>query len=1501
MGSGSIFQEYRRVGTLCGFLALAALLWITPNPANASGPADCGASQQASIDGIPAFFSSGDDQQAAHCGQIYTTPDGIDTFPNDPTCNGALPGGTQPPGNDAGGNPPCLRTDGTGYQCTELAARYFYSRFFYPTLKQWPNWQFFDAYEMCENPLPTDSNGSPVVIKTSNPVHGDLMVWNKLGCICSGEDFEHPGVKVCGTSGAPKTGCVCSGGQADWDACIAAGNTAATCVNIQHIDDKCAGHVAVVDSVDSSGNVSSVQEHGTYQNRDSATRIASQSEAYCFLHATANLAGACTSHAANFTSGGTATAVCSDETDRPTGVTFDGYPVFNHEMPGFDPNVYNPKWKGPDAWQGANAPCDGNSVWSNDGINTVNHLPSGASPSQYFESQVGAYGYQCTELARRYFHFRWHVDLTPSDATGWCPKGGINHSPIPLPSGAQFTTTPVPGDLMVYPSPPVDNECAGWVSGDNGHVAVVNKVNNDGTVDTWNQNWYVYGSAQGVSGFSTVPAKCACAYIHATANTGVTSCCTALSASPAIATSTNTVSTVCHQTPPPEPPTYPNGFVTPSIPAFDNPGGCDNDPDPSLQGQHPVCSLDGKQTYDCNTKEGVVYNYDTQNNQWGVGAYHNFSAEVAQNPSNEYRSWWSGYVCDEYARRYFHFAHHVDLAYPEGGIPDELCPQSVSTTNVVGVKGNQWGPAATWKPQNGAAYASTPSVGDVLVFTTQWPGVSLRNPGCNLSGILGPIGPDTVTSHIAVVAKVYQKNGKTVFDTVSQNWHGTDSLGVLSGADDRGYTPECACAFIHAGSNNNACYAEPYALATYRTGPATALDGPVASPASSTGALVVFVRGTDSQLYYKAQQTPGDSESWDKSWTPINGANNMFGDPVVVTHGLITASQAPLGFQASQAVGAGEIEIFYVGTDNLIYHVWQKRDTSVHGPWSQPEQIGGPDASTSSQVTAFWNNVLFYVDSKQQIQVIYSNLAPTGQYQPGKTYTWSKPITIDTKTPGSTGFSGSLGAVSNIAAIYDPNLNVNLFYVGSDKSIQRITSKTPWQPINGGNQAAGGWNAPQTITGAAAVGAGAATSNVAATNDPSIYFRGVDSGVWGISPAPGSTTSYGQSTTPWNGTFGLPERVLGQSSSDIIPREMLGFTELFYRNGEGGLEYIKQTIDDTTNPPTPKGWDKHVQLAGTKTYSSCKNSGNAIVKHCPVTCQPKNGAPTTSQCPKDTIPVPTSQCYMGPRNTTALPYLDNGDSVFSIPAFGLNLDWRSEIFYIGGDGAVWHAYETAAPTYKQPYPGWSCPESLGLNWPSDFGPGPSTGGYNPAQVYQLDNAGVQAIENYEGYSPTCYTDSGGNLTFGYGHRVYANDVCNINGQAVPVCDVFAQFGTSGAQQCAQQLETSDLQRFVDQIKQLVKVDITQEQFDALVSLAYNTGAYGFPDLLNALNGGTPPYQQAADDFTFYIHDSAGNCLHDLYTRRISEKTTFCSGSSYNGGPPCQVLPDPYNPGPPCGN
>lgn len=145
-------------------------------------------------------------------------------------------------------------------------------------------------------------------------------------------------------------------------------------------------------------------------------------------------------------------------------------------------------------------------------------------------------------------------------------------------------------------------------------------------------------------------------------------------------------------------------------------------------------------------------------------------------------------------------------------------------------------------------------------------------------------------------------------------------------------------------------------------------------------------------------------------------------------------------------------------------------------------------------------------------------------------------------------------------------------------------------------------------------------------------------------------------------------------------------------------------------------------------------------------------------------------------------------------------------------------------------------------------------------VMSTSQNGINLISSFEGCELKAYLCPAKVWTIGFGTTVYPNGVK-------------VKKGDSCTLEQAKQFKAHDLKRFEKTVSDLVKVPLTQNQFDALVSLTYNigTGAFEKSTLLKKLNAGD--YQGAADQFTVW-NKGGGKVLQGLVNRRAKEKEVF---------------------------
>lgn len=145
----------------------------------------------------------------------------------------------------------------------------------------------------------------------------------------------------------------------------------------------------------------------------------------------------------------------------------------------------------------------------------------------------------------------------------------------------------------------------------------------------------------------------------------------------------------------------------------------------------------------------------------------------------------------------------------------------------------------------------------------------------------------------------------------------------------------------------------------------------------------------------------------------------------------------------------------------------------------------------------------------------------------------------------------------------------------------------------------------------------------------------------------------------------------------------------------------------------------------------------------------------------------------------------------------------------------------------------------------------------------LSDAGARFIAGHEGMVLEPYDDPAGYATVGIGHLIAKRRVNDADRK---------QWGRLTEAQ-AFDLFRSDARKFIDAVAASVVVPLTQNQFDALVSFAFNVGegAFRSSTLLKKLNA--KDYQGAAAEFAKW-NKAGGRVLKGLVRRRKEEAELF---------------------------
>ena len=146
---------------------------------------------------------------------------------------------------------------------------------------------------------------------------------------------------------------------------------------------------------------------------------------------------------------------------------------------------------------------------------------------------------------------------------------------------------------------------------------------------------------------------------------------------------------------------------------------------------------------------------------------------------------------------------------------------------------------------------------------------------------------------------------------------------------------------------------------------------------------------------------------------------------------------------------------------------------------------------------------------------------------------------------------------------------------------------------------------------------------------------------------------------------------------------------------------------------------------------------------------------------------------------------------------------------------------------------------------------------------RLSEEGRKFLQVWEGKSLKRYVDVGGRPTIGYGHLI-------VPGESFPD-EITEDF--------AEDLFNRDLIKYEDAITMEFGDIMSQQQFDACVSLCYNIGIKAFTHSTMARLISDTDYDRAAEQFPLWCHVN-GKVSQGLLNRRYAEQEVFVNGN-YN--------------------
>lgn len=137
--------------------------------------------------------------------------------------------------------------------------------------------------------------------------------------------------------------------------------------------------------------------------------------------------------------------------------------------------------------------------------------------------------------------------------------------------------------------------------------------------------------------------------------------------------------------------------------------------------------------------------------------------------------------------------------------------------------------------------------------------------------------------------------------------------------------------------------------------------------------------------------------------------------------------------------------------------------------------------------------------------------------------------------------------------------------------------------------------------------------------------------------------------------------------------------------------------------------------------------------------------------------------------------------------------------------------------------------------------------------YHINVEGLQIIEDSESLQLKAYLDTGKVPTIGYGHTKGV------------------KLGMTCSKEQAIQWLKEDVKIAEDSVKRLVKVELTENQFSALVDFEFNTGSLGKSTLLKKLNA--CDVVGASKEFDRWVFDN-GKKQGGLVIRRDKDEALF---------------------------
>ncbi|MGQ9570191.1 MAG: lysozyme [bacterium] len=143
-----------------------------------------------------------------------------------------------------------------------------------------------------------------------------------------------------------------------------------------------------------------------------------------------------------------------------------------------------------------------------------------------------------------------------------------------------------------------------------------------------------------------------------------------------------------------------------------------------------------------------------------------------------------------------------------------------------------------------------------------------------------------------------------------------------------------------------------------------------------------------------------------------------------------------------------------------------------------------------------------------------------------------------------------------------------------------------------------------------------------------------------------------------------------------------------------------------------------------------------------------------------------------------------------------------------------------------------------------------------AEKITVSERGINLIKAFEGFRPTPYHCIAGYSTIGIGHRILPHESF-----------------VSISEEEAEDILRKDLSKTERAVSRLIRVPLTQNQFDALCSFTFNLGAGALQRSTLRMKVNREEHDEVFDEFMKWIY-AGGRKIRGLIRRRFAEACLY---------------------------